>query len=268
MLLLVKEKNNIMKKFVFALLFSLALINPVSKTYGQEYEDLLVLLVDEKYDKCYDKAVKYSEDDKTKNDPLPYLYAAQALYAMSQDHQYVETFPNAYKDALSWAGKYRKKDKAFSYKTDALPFLEELKTVVLEEVDNYMLEATEKSYKKAVGLMKKVTSIDPDCGGSLVLQGQLEILTKNKTEGKKMVVEGFAMLDKIGTDIEFGDLTLTQQRYMKYAIMFSAKLSMENNLSEARDIISKGQNYFGEERDDCLIEDNADFKALYKKITG
>lgn len=257
-----------MKKTVFALLLGLVLLNPFSKTFAQEYEDLLVLLVDEKYDKCYDKAVKYTEDDKTKNDPLPYLYAAQALYAMSQDHQYVETFPNAYKDALSWAGKYRKKDKAYSYRTDAEPFLEELKTVVLEEIDNYLLEATEKSYKKGVSIMKKVTKIDPDCGGALVLQGQLEVLTKNKTEGKKMIVEGFAMLDKIGTDIEFGDLTLTQQKYMKYAIMFSAKLARENNLSEAREIISKGQRYFGEERDDCLIEDNNDFKTLYKEITG
>jgi hypothetical protein len=235
---------------------------------AQDYEDLLVLLVDEKYEKCYDKAVKYNSKDDTKNDPIPYLYAAQALFAMSQDHAYIETFPNAYKEALSYAGKYRKKDKAYAYRTDAEPFLEELKAVVLEEVDNYILEGTEKTYKKALGLIKKVVKFDPNCGGAVLLRGQLEILTKNKTEGKKIVVSGFEMLDKIGTDIEFGDLTLSQQEFMKFAIMFSAKLSVEKDLSRAREIIAIGQPYFGEERDDCLIEDNEDWNKLYKEITG
>lgn len=257
-----------MRNTLLALLFGILLLNPLAKAFAQEYEDLLVLLVDEKYEKCFDKAVKYTEKDDSKNDPLPYLYAAQSLFAMSQDHQYIETFPNAYKDALSFAGKYRKKDKAYAYRSDAEPFIEKLKTVVLEEVDNYLLEATEKSYKKALGLMKKVVKFDPDCGGTVLLRGELEILTKNKTEGKKIVAEGFEMLDKIGTDIQFGDLTLTQQKYMKYALMFSAKIAKENDLAKARDIISKGQQFFGEERDDCLIEDNSDFKKLYKEITG
>lgn len=257
-----------MRKLLFALLFGILLLNPLAKTFAQDYEDLLVLLVDEKYEKCFDKAVKYNSKDDSKNDPLPYLYAAQALFAMSQDHQYIETFPNAYKDALSYAGKYRKKDKAYAYRSDAEPFIEKLKTVVLEEVDNYILEATEKSYKKALSLMKKVVKFDPDCGGTVLLRGELEILTKNKTEGKKMVVAGFEMLDKIGTDIQFGDLTLTQQKYMKYALMFSAKIAKEKDLARAREIISMGQQYFGEERDDCLIEDNSDFKNLYKEITG
>ena len=220
-----------MKNSVFLLLLGLLLVNPLSQAFAQDFEDLLVLLVDEKYEKCYDKAVKYTENEKFKKEPLPYLYAAQALFEMSQDHQYIDIFPNAYKDALSWTGKYRKKDKAYAYRSDAEPFIEELKTVVLEEVDNYLLEATEKSYKKGLSIMKKVTKIDPDCGGAMLLRGQLEILTKNKTEGKKMVVTGFEMIDKIGTEVEFGDMTLTQQKFMKYSIMFSAKLAMEKDLS-------------------------------------
>ncbi len=257
-----------MKKFIIPLLLGFLLLNPLSKAFAQDYEDLLVLLVDEKYEKCFDKAVKYTEKDDTKNDPLPYLYAAQALYAMHQDHQYSETFPNAYKDALSFAGKYRKKDKAYTYRDDAEPFIEELKTVVLEEVDNYLLEASEKTYKKALSLMKKITKVDPDCGGALLLRGQLEVLNKNKSDGKKMVVEGNDMLNRIGTDIQFGDLTLTQQRYMKYAIMFSAKLVMERDNAAADEIITRYKDYFGEERDDCLIEDNSDFKKLFTEITG
>ncbi|CAG5083496.1 hypothetical protein [Parvicella tangerina] len=257
-----------MKKSLIALLFGILLLNPISQAFAQEYEDLLVLLVDEKYEKCLDKAEKYTDKDETKNDPLPYLYAAQALFAMSQDHQYIEDYPKAYKECLTWIGKYRKKDKAYTYRTDAEPFIEELKGIILEEVDNYLLEASEKSYKKALSLMKKVTKMDPDCGGSMLLRGELEVLNKNKSEGKDMVVEGFDMINKVGTDIQFDDLTLTQQKYMKYSLMFSAKLVKEKDLARAREIIAIGQPYFGEERDDCKIEDNSDFNKLYKEITG
>lgn len=257
-----------MKKILYTLFFGLLLTNPLSTIFAQEYEDLLVLFVDEKYEKCYDKALKYTEDDKTKNDALPYLYAAEALYEMSRDHQYIETFPNAYKDALSYAAKYRKKDKAYSYRSDAEEFIEKLKKIILEEVDNYILEGDEKSYKKALAVMKKVVQIDPDDRGAVLLRGDLEILTKNKTEGTKIVAEGLDLIKKIGTDIQFKDLTLSQQMYLKYAIMFNAKLAKETNKAKASEVISLGQNYFGEENSDCLIEDNADFKSLYKEITG
>lgn len=257
-----------MKKLLFTLLLGISFLTPTTSSFGQEYEDLLVLLVDEDYEKCFDKAIKYTEKEDTKNDPLPYLYAAQALFEMSRDHKYVETFPNAYKDALSFAGKYRKQDKAYAYRSDAEPFIEKLKTIILEEIDNFLLDADEKAYKKALGLMKKVVKFDPDCAGSVLLWGELEILTKNKTEGKKIVVEGFKLIDKIGTDIQFGDMTQSQQLYLKYSLMFSAKLVLERDLARAREIISIGQPYFGEERDDLLLEDTSDFKKLYKEITG
>jgi hypothetical protein len=260
-------KKTKMKKLIVALFLGLYLFNPINVS-SQEYEDLLVLLVDEKYEKCFDKALKYTESDKTKNDPMPYLYAAQALHAMSKDHKYSEIFPKAYTDALSFAKNYRKKDKTYSYREDAEPFLEKLKLEILEEIDNYNLIADEKSYKKSLGLMKKIVTIDPDCYGSELLRGELEIVTKNKSEGRKFVAAAFDNIKKIGVDIQFADLTLSQQKYLKYALIFSAQNMMELDRSKAKEIISIGQPYFGEANEGCLIEDNDDFKTVYKKITG
>ena len=256
-----------MKKLVFALFLGLFILKP-SITSAQNYEDLLILLVDEKYDKCFDKALKYTENEKTKNDPLPYLYASQALYEMSLDSKYKDDFSNAYGDALSFATKYRKKDKSYAYKSDAEPFIEKLKLNILESVENYILDGDEKGYKKALGLIKKVNAMDPDCRGSELLRGELEILTKNKTVGKKMVVAAMERVKAIGTDIQFADLNLSQQKYLKFTLIFSANLQKESNPSEAKSIISIGQPYFGEENEACLIEDNEDFKTAYKKITG
>ena len=83
------------------------------------YDDLLVLLVNEDYKNCFNKSIKYTTKDKTKKDPLPYLFAAKAAYRMSRDHKFTEEFPKAYKTAISYTTKYRKKDKKYIYKEDA-----------------------------------------------------------------------------------------------------------------------------------------------------
>jgi hypothetical protein len=256
-----------MKKLLTALSLALYLLAP-GNVAAQEYEDLLVLYVDEKYDKCYDKCIKYTLGDKTKNDALPYLYCSMALYEMSRDHKYIEDFPKAFKDCLGWAAKYRKKDKEFAYRSEAIEHIETLKKVILEEADNYILEGEEKYYKKALSTLKKVVKIDPDDRGAELLRGELEILTKNKSEGRKMVKEAYKKIDLIGEDVQFSDMTLTQQMYFKYSIIFSAKLANAKDPELAKSIIAKGQAYFGEQREDCLIEDNSDFTKAYKMITG
>lgn len=256
-----------MKKLILALCLGLYLFNPFTAV-AQEYEDLLVLLVDEKYEKCFDKALKYTEKDKTKNDAMPYLYAAQALFAMSQEHKYIDIFPKAYKDAISFTKKYRKKDKEYAYREDAEPFLEKLKLTILEDIENYNIEGEEKAFKKSLGFMKKVDQIDPNCLGSMLLRAELEILTKNKSEGRKMFATAMEEIRKIGVDVQFEDLTLSQQKYLRYSLIFVSQNYIETDLAKAKEIISIGQPYFGEENEACLLEDNDEFKKVYKSITG
>lgn len=254
-----------MKKLI---LFSFLFISSISKFIAQDYQELLVMYVDEEYEKCFEKALKFTESDKTKNDPLPYLYASMSSYAMSQDHKYSEDYPKAYSTSLSLLAKYRKKDKDYQYREDAEEFIEKLKLVILEEADNYMLEGTEKSYKKALGGIKKVTQFDPNDFGAALLRGELEILTKNKTEGKRLVAEAFQNIRTIGAEVQFGDMTETQQLYLKRALMEYAKFQREKYPEEAKETISLGHQFFYEKRDDCLLENNEDFKKLYDDITG
>ena len=110
---------------------------------GRIYDDLLVLLVNEDYKDCFNKSVKYTLKDKTKKDPLPYLFAAKASFEMSRDHQYTEEFPKAYKTAMSYAAKYRKKVKEYTFKEDAEEFINDFKMVIIEDIENYILEGTE-----------------------------------------------------------------------------------------------------------------------------
>ena len=90
------------KHLVFLILTFITSFNALKITAqsGRIYDDLLVLLVNEDYKDCFNKSVKYTLKDKTKKDPLPYLFAAKASFEMSRDHQYTEEFPKAYKEVL------------------------------------------------------------------------------------------------------------------------------------------------------------------------
>jgi hypothetical protein len=254
-----------MKKFMFVG-FLFVLFTKSITISAQEYQDLLMLFVDEKYDKCLEKCSKYTESDKTKNDALPFLYASMCLYEMSKDHKYITDYPTAYADALAWAGKYRKKDKSYTYKSEAEPFIEKLKYEILEEIDNAFLEGTEKSFKKALGSIKKILVFDPECIGTELIRGEVEILLKNKAEGTKMVIAAMKKVDEVGKTIEFASLSETQQVYLKFALMTKARLTEKSNKTQARDIMNKGHQFFYKERPDQKYEYTTDFKEYYDKL--
>ena len=75
---------------------------------------------------------------------------------MSRDHKYTNSFPKAYKTAISFAAKYRKKDKEYKFKSDAEDYIDAFKMIIVEDIENYILEGTEATYGKATGLCKNL----------------------------------------------------------------------------------------------------------------
>lgn len=230
--------------------------------------DLLALIADEKYEKCLFKCEKLMANEATKNDPLPILYAAMCYYEMSQDHKFKDNYPKAFKESLTYLGKYRKKDKSYEFKEDAQEFIEKIKFILLEEFENNALEGTEKSAKKTASDVKKVIAFDPEDHGAKLLLGLNYIISNNKTEGKKLTFEAIDLIKKIGKDIEFGNMTESQQAYLKFSLMQYASFQYPTDPVLAKETISLGHQFFYEKRDDCLLESTANFKALYDKITG
>jgi len=83
----------------------------------QEYNKLLMWIVDEKYENVLYKCIRYTENDKTKKLPLPYIYMGQAYLGihLSDDHglreQYQADKNKALKNSLKYTSKFVKKDK-------------------------------------------------------------------------------------------------------------------------------------------------------------
>ena len=72
---------------------ALACVNP---SFGQveeegkplisqkEYDEMLMWMVNGKYEKVLYKAIRYTESEKTANEPLPYAYMAEAYFRIHQ----------------------------------------------------------------------------------------------------------------------------------------------------------------------------------------
>lgn len=251
------------KKLTFLFLTLLTVSNSLSAQTNNEYMDLLVLYVDEDYEKCIKKAEKYMDKDETKRDALPYLYSSMAYYEMSRDHKYSEAYPRAYKTSLSYLSKYRKKDKDYKYKEDALEFTEKLKFEIGEQVDNYLLTGTDKDLRKIKSLLKKLVKIDPDDVGAQLLLGVYYIYTKDKSSGKIEIKEALEKLEGFGTDIKFKDLTASQQYFLKEGLIAYYEYKHESDPAEAKKILLLGKPYFIKGEEDLLIENISDYlKAL------
>jgi len=99
------------KAVFFAVVICLSYANTVAQSISKEFDKLVFLYIDGKYVKCANLGLKYTEDDKLRRDPIPYLYVSMSMFEISRIEALSEKHPNAFKNSLKYAYKYRKKDK-------------------------------------------------------------------------------------------------------------------------------------------------------------
>ncbi len=259
-----KLKNIIL---LLSLIFFAQLIS--TKVNGQEYMDLLVRIVDEDYEKCLKKSLKYTNKSETRKDPLPYLYASMAYYNMSRDNQYREDFPKAFKQALRYVGKYRRKDKSYAYKEDAVDYIEKLKFVLAEVMENNLLlyqDRPTRAIKKNISLLKKIEKMDPEDKGITLLRGVYEIKNRNRSEGRDLIEEALEYINTLEDVSLFDSLTESQQHYLKKGMIEYALFKNEDEPEESKRILELGKPFFIEENSSILIDNTNDFKKVYKEI--
>jgi hypothetical protein len=252
-----------------SMIFLKSLIVPIIAQTDNEYMDLLLLYVDEKYDVCYNKSFKYTEKEKTKKDPLPYLYVSMSSFEMSRDHKYTNTFPKAYKTAISFAAKYRKKDKDYKHKSDSEEFIDGFKLVIREEIENFLLEGTSATYGKAAGLTKKSCDMDPDDYGAKLLYALLSDLTKNKTAAKEYMKLCLPKLEQYAENkFSLKQMTKSQQIYLRYALIEYGNYYKVKDPGKALEMLEYGKGLFYEKNEFSKIPYNTDYRNNYDSLTN
>jgi hypothetical protein len=242
-----------MKNVLFILI---SLITVGSFAQKEKYDDLLVLFADGNYEKLVKSAEKYTLNDNTKKDPLPYLWMSKGLYEMSKDAKYTsdETFKNAYKDAISAAGKFLRYDKEGDYTEEGSDFIYKLKGSLIEVIEN---ELSTKNYPRAYGWVLKMKKLAPEDAGNTYLEGTCQYQKGDKSGATLTWKEADAMLAKI-TSVD--DWHKEDFQLLKIGVFGTAQCYIDSRREEmAKALLNKVKQWF---------EDDDDFKAKYDEIVN
>ena len=242
------------KKLAFSLLFLLPHLHATAQS--KPYDDLLVLYVDENYEKCVYKAERYVDKKDSHRDPLPYLYASMCYFEMSKipKYQEMDEYERAGRDALKWAAKYRRKDKNMEFFANYEDYWSELNTVAQEIGMNYL---DEKAYSKAKSQFQRMTRYNPENPGAWAMLALTQKKMKAARDAKEST-EKFHKALKAVPDVEH--LPLDQSKLLREGLVRTAEdFEQRGDLDAARTTIDLGEAYFME---------NPEFKALYRELEG
>ncbi len=238
------------------LAFCLLCLIPNLTATAQEkpYDDLLVLYVDENYEKCVNKAQRYVDRDATHRDALPYLYASMCFFEMSKipKYQEMDEYDHAGRDALKWAAKYRRKDKNLAYFRNYEDYWSELNTVAQEVGLNYL---DQQEYSKAKSQFQRMTRYNPENPGAW----QMLALAQSRMNAKRDATESLMKFRKALDAVpDVAHLPKDQRILLREGLIRNANhLEAKGRLDSARTTIGLGKDYFME---------NPEFKALYEEL--
>jgi tetratricopeptide (TPR) repeat protein len=212
----------------------------------KDMDKMLFYYVDEKYEKLLDMAMGFVENDKTRRNPVPYIYVSRAYYEMSKIEEYDEIYPRAYRESVKYAVKFRKKDKTGEYIEENAEYVDILKMQTFELADSYY--QTEK-YSKAKTYFKYLTGMDPEDWGSWFLRGVTESRLNMRSESEislKNAIDGLSSIDADIVDTYLpGELMLLKKGILSY----SEFMKERGKMAEAKEIIAMGYPYFEEDNE-------------------
>lgn len=239
-----------MKKIIFLLL----LLPFGSSLIAQnDYHDLLELYVDEKYDRVLYRAEDYTLNEKTKKDPLPYLFMSMAYYKISKDEKWATKFPDSFKNSLKYMSKYCGKDKQRQYIGEYEDFVDELRGATIAEAEVLMDQL---KYTKTKAYYNYLVDMDPNDAGAWIMQGLSEKALRSKKESEI----SFNTAKDILVNKKCSDMTDFQKGLLKEGLMrLASSLSDEGNKNGAKEWLDLGTEYF---------TDDKEYQVHYNMIVG
>lgn len=223
---------------------------------SKPYEDLLVRYVDEKYEDCLFKAERYTQNDRTKKDALPYLYMSMCYYEMSKipKYQEMDEYKKADRDALKWAEKYRRKDKDLEFFHNYEDFWADLNRMAQESGLN-AYEMGDKEMSKARRFFQSMTRYYPENPGAWLMLGLSQYRSNLARDAEQTMAQYATALEEAGS---LDRLPEDQKQLMKSALIHYAEyLDGKGDSSGARAALETGKEYF---------MDDPEYKGAYNSF--
>jgi len=241
-----------MKNLALLLLFVSGM---VFNTYSQPpgYDDLIIYYADGNFEKLLKTAEKYTQSDKTKKDPIPFLYLSKCNFEMSKDQKWLEKYPKAFNDAIRFAGNTIKKDKSGEIYDENINYFTELKVAVVEDIKNLVDEG---SYPKLMGYIAKLHRFSKDDVGSYFLRAGAQYQQKDKGGAKLSQKEAWERLDAVTSIDDWRPIDLEMLRIgvIEYC---NAQINVMRQTEPAKKLLGKVKQWF---------EDDEIFMEYYDKV--
>lgn len=219
-----------------------------------KYNDLLILYVDGEYEKLIRKAEKYTEKSDTRRDAEPFLYLSKAYFEMSRLEEFRDEYPKAFRDALKYASKYRRKDKELEYWDLHKDFFVELRSEAMREADIYLEDRDPRGLSQAARIYKSLVDIDPDDAGAALMYGATLYTINRRGEADMLMKEWSPKLGSVSVDRMDDD----QKEMFKFGLMFYADYLKDDGRSDsARATMAIGYPFF---------KDDNEFKIVYDQV--
>ncbi len=221
----------------------------------EDLDELLMWMVDGKYEKVLYKAIRYTESDKTDDAPRPYAYMSMAYFRIfeSDDPDFAEDYSNALKEALKYATKYIKKDKELEHLSEFEEYFDELRAATISESDMHIMD---EKYTKAKSFYNYLVKLDGEDIGAHLMLGT--VLWKNRS--KRDAGESWEMAKSLLA--EYGDkgLSEVQRNLLRMAVIWTAEtMDAEGMRSDAIEWLNLTADYF---------ESDKEFSAVMRSIGG
>lgn len=240
-----------MKKFLTLTAFLLVQWSAFAQKHV--YEDLLVLFVDEKYEKCLAKAEGYTMGEETKKDALPFLYMSMCFFEMSKDEKYAVDYPKAKRDAVKYAEKYRKKDKDKEYFGNYEDYWAELNTASFQDGENFLDDP--KGISKAKQIFDGMVGYYPENPGAWLMLAMSQYKSNLLKEGDLSMKEFDKAMTAAG---DVGTLPKDQKTLLKNGLIrYADYLVSKGQRDRAKQYAALGKDHFMEE---------PDFKGLWDSL--
>lgn len=201
-----------MKRIIFALI---VLCTMTSVTYSQKdkkeasgkekekndkddekiYNKLINLYTLDKFEQCIETCDKYIKGESTARSPYPYLYSSMCYLAIHKDRENydMKQFRDPLRKAVSFIGRFKKKDKSGELQKENGEYLRELKKAALEEA---ALQNEKKDYKNLQNLGRDISKNYDQDEAMLIISGVYLCNAQAKIEGEKSIETGMNILKK------------------------------------------------------------------------
>ncbi len=229
---------------LFATIFS---TTATAQVVGGEFQKLFDLYAVEKYEACLIKAMKYTEDDRYRKSPEPYLYVSMCFHYINENiNEFDELYyEKALYDAMKYAAKFRKKDKSGEMYANNTEYIEELTKTCIDEANYFYFDD---NFRKAAGVFRKIHKFLPEDAGLLYMVAVCQIRSRNLGEGVRNMNLALDSLRVKYANPAYEPMELTEKLLVRAFIDYSTYLeesgqkdSAESTISTARELLKKDE---------------------------